>query len=155
MHHHRENCLTLIPNPSYWTMVHQPVLPMTRMILSSQCADHKVRGINGHAKATHHSTVKWHIEDDKGLVPMMVIRGAYLIPEAATRILLSQHLAQQAEDHYPKEEGTVALDDKQKHHTFLVTVALCQDSTSQPQHQRGVNHDGIWHLVLPCLLRYH
>ena len=39
----------------------------------------------------------------------MIIRGAYLIPEAATRILSPQHLAQQAGDHYPKEEGTGAI----------------------------------------------
>ena len=39
----------------------------------------------------------------------MVITGAYLIPDACTRILSPQHLAQQAEDHYPKEEGTGAL----------------------------------------------
>ena len=39
----------------------------------------------------------------------MIIRGAYLISEAATRILSPQHLAQQAGDHYPKEEGTGAL----------------------------------------------
>ena len=69
----------------------------------------KVRGIKGHAKATHRGTVKWHVEDDTGLVHVMVIRGAYLIPEAATRILSPQHLAQQADDHYPKEEGTGAI----------------------------------------------
>ena len=69
----------------------------------------KVRGIKGHAKATHRDTVKWHVEDDTGLVHVMVIRGAYLIPEAATRILSPQHLAQQADDHYPKEEGTGAI----------------------------------------------
>ena len=40
---------------------------------------------------------------------MMVICGAYLIPDAATRILSPQHLAQQADDHYPMEEGTGAL----------------------------------------------
>ena len=39
----------------------------------------------------------------------MTIRGAYLIPEAATRILSPHHLVQQAGDHYPKEEGTGAL----------------------------------------------
>ena len=74
-----------------------------------KCVDHKVRGIKGHAKATHHGTVKWHIEDDNGLVHMMVIKGAYLIPDTATRILSLQHLAQQANDHYPKEEGTGVL----------------------------------------------
>ena len=36
----------------------------------------------------------------------MVIKGAYLIPNAAAGILSPQHLAQQADDHYPREEGT-------------------------------------------------
>ena len=71
--------------------------------------DCKVKGIKGHTKATHRGTIKWHLEDDNGLVHVMVITGAYLIPEACTRILSPQHLAQQAEDHYPKEEGTGAL----------------------------------------------
>ena len=39
----------------------------------------------------------------------MVITRAYLIPDAATRILSPQHLAQQANDHYPMAEGTGAL----------------------------------------------
>ena len=39
----------------------------------------------------------------------MVIKGAYLIPDAAMRILSPQHLAQQADDHYPMAEGTGAL----------------------------------------------
>ena len=71
--------------------------------------DKKVKGIKGHAHATHRGTIKWHIEDDRGLVHVMIIRGAYLIPEAPTRILSPQHLAQQADDHYPQEEGTGAL----------------------------------------------
>ena len=69
----------------------------------------KVRGIKGHAKATYRGTIKWHVEDDTGLVHVMIIKGAYLIPEAVTRILSPQHLAQQADDHYPKEEGTGAI----------------------------------------------
>ena len=69
----------------------------------------KVRGIKGHAKATHRGTIKWHVEDDTGLTHVMLIKGAYLIPEAATRIVSPQHLAQQAGDHFPKEEGTGAL----------------------------------------------
>ena len=69
----------------------------------------KVRGIKGHAKATPRGTIKWHVEDDTGLIHVMLIKGAYLIPEAATRILSPQHLAQQAGDHFPKEEGTGAL----------------------------------------------
>ena len=53
--------------------------------------------------------MKWYIEDDHGLVHVMVITGAYLIPEATMRILSPQHLAQQANDHYPMAEGTGAL----------------------------------------------
>ena len=71
--------------------------------------DRKVKGIKGHARATHRGTIKWYIEDDHGLVHVMIITGAYLIPEAATRILSPQHLAQQANDHYPIAEGTGAL----------------------------------------------
>ena len=54
--------------------------------------DRKVKGIKGHAEATHRGTIKWHLEDDNGLVHVMVITGAYLIPEACTRILSPQHL---------------------------------------------------------------
>ena len=68
-----------------------------------------VKGIKGHAQAAHWGTLKWNIEDDHGLVHVMVITGAYLIPETTTRILSPQHLAQQANDHYPTTEGTGAL----------------------------------------------
>ena len=39
----------------------------------------------------------------------MVITGAHLIPDASTRILSHQHLAQQVNDHYPMAEGIGAL----------------------------------------------
>ena len=74
-----------------------------------KCVDRKVKGIKGHADATHRGTLKWYLEDDAGLVHVLIIQGAYLIPDVATRILSPQHLAQQANDHYPKEEGTGSL----------------------------------------------
>ena len=74
-----------------------------------KCVDRKVKGTKGHAMATHQGTIKWHLEDNNGLVHVMVIKGAYFIPEAATRILSPQHLTQQADDHYPYKEGTGAL----------------------------------------------
>ena len=46
--------------------------------------DKKVKGIKGHAHPTHRGTIKWHIEDDRGLVHVMIIRGTYLIPDAPT-----------------------------------------------------------------------
>ena len=71
--------------------------------------DNKVKGIKGHAQATHQGTLKWYIKDDHGLVHLMVTTGAYLIPETTMRIWSPQHLAQQANDHYPTAEGTGAL----------------------------------------------
>ena len=53
--------------------------------------------------------MKWYIENEHGLVHVLVITGAYLIPTTTTRILSPQHLAQQANDHYPTAEGTGAL----------------------------------------------
>ena len=82
---------------------------MKDFIESPKRVDRKVKGIKGHAQATHRGTLKWYIEDDHGLVHVMLITGAYLIPEATTRILSPQHLAQQANDHYPMAEGTGAL----------------------------------------------
>ena len=71
--------------------------------------DRKVKGIKGHANATYRGTLKWCIEDDHGLVHVMIIHGAYLIPDATTSILSPQHLAQLADDHNPMEGGTGAL----------------------------------------------
>ena len=34
----------------------------------------KVRGIKGHAKATYRGTIKWHVEDDTGLVHVMIVK---------------------------------------------------------------------------------
>ena len=47
-----------------------------------------------------------------------------LIPDAATRILSPQHLAQQADDHYPREEGTGALTLFWSQRRFTKTVWL-------------------------------
>ena len=55
--------------------------------------DQKVKDIKGHADATHRGTLKWYLEDVAGLVHILVIQGAYVIPDAATRILSPQHLA--------------------------------------------------------------
>ena len=103
---------------------------MDDFIKSPKRVDRKVKGIKGHANATHRGTLKWHVEDNTGLVYVMVIQGAYLIPDAATRILSPQHLSQQADDHYPREEGTGALTTSKNitlfwsQHRFAKTVPL-------------------------------
>ena len=67
----------------------------------------KVNRINGQPQATpHRETVRWLIKDDQGVTHVFTITGAYLDPTASTRILSPQHLAQQAQDHYPRAEGT-------------------------------------------------
>ena len=99
-------------------------------IESPKCIDRKVKGIKGHANATHRGTLKWYLKDNTGLVHVMVIQGAYLIPYAVTRILSPQHLAQQANDHYPREEGTGSLTTSKSitlfwsQHRFAKTVPL-------------------------------
>ena len=55
--------------------------------------DRKVKGIKGHAKATHRGIIKWHLEDDNGLVHVMVIKVAYFIPDAVTRILYHRNIS--------------------------------------------------------------
>ena len=49
------------------------------------------------------------IGDDNGLVHVMTIQGVYLVPEATTRIMSPQHLAQQAQVHSPRPEGTGSI----------------------------------------------
>ena len=95
--------------------------------------DQRVTGIKGHANATHRGTLKWHIEDDHGLVHVMVITGAYLTPDMATRILSPQHLAQQANDHYPMAEGTGALTTAKISHCSGHKGALQRQSLSTPK----------------------
>ena len=65
----------------------------------------KANGINGQAQTTHRGTVRWFIKDDEGVAHVFTITGACLVPTASTRILSPQHLAQQAQDHYPRAEG--------------------------------------------------
>ena len=103
--------------------------------------DKMVKGIKAHAQATHRGTLKWYIEDDHGLVHVMVITGAYLIPETTTRILSPQHLAQQANDHYPTVECTGTLTTSKN-----ITLFWAQ--------RRGINHDCFGCLVIPCLFRH-
>ena len=103
--------------------------------------DRKVKGIKGHARATHRGTVKWYIEDDQGLVHVMIITGAYLIPEATTRILSPQHLAQQANDHYPTAEGTGALTTSKSITLFWAQRCFTKTVPLDSQYKCGTNHD--------------
>ena len=102
-----------------------------------KCVDRKVKGIKGHADATDRGTLKWYLEDDTRLVHVIVIQGAYLIPDATTRILSPQHLAQQANDHYPKEECTGSL-------TTSKDITFCFGHSDASPRQSSSTHGPTW-----------
>ena len=66
----------------------------------------KVNGIFGDAIATIKGTVKWKLEDDSGRIDSFVLKNTYLKPNAATQVLLPQHLAQEAKENFPLPAGT-------------------------------------------------
>ena len=112
--------------------------------------DRKVKGIKGHANATHRGTIKWYLEDDTGLVHIMMIQGAYLIPDAATRILSPQHLAQQANDHYPKDEGTGSMTTSKNITLFWSQRQFVKTVLLDPRTNVGLT---TTNMILPRLLR--
>ena len=68
-----------------------------------------IKGIAGHARATHRATVLWKIEDDTGKVHSININGTYYMAGMPNRILSPQHFAQAANDHHPQPEGTGSI----------------------------------------------
>ena len=71
----------------------------------SRHINQQIKGIAGHAQATHRGTVQWKIEDDAGKVHSININGTYYMADVPNRILLPQHFAKAANDHHPKPEG--------------------------------------------------
>ena len=59
-----------------------------------------IKGIAGHAWATHRGTVLWRIEDDTGKVHSININGTYYMAGMPNQILSPQHFAQAAIDHH-------------------------------------------------------
>ena len=75
----------------------------------SRHINQQIKGIAGHAQATHRGTVQWKIEDDTGKVHSININGTYYMAGMPNRILLPQHFAQAANDHHPQPEGTGSI----------------------------------------------
>ena len=88
----------------------------------------KVNGINRQAQATNRGTVRGLIEDDEGVIHVFTINGAYLVPTASTRILSPQHLAQQAQDHYPRLRHGIHHSE-QEYYVILEPMNAYQDCT--------------------------
>ena len=43
----------------------------------AHCINQRIKGIAGHAQATHKGTVRWKIEDDTGMVHLIYIKDTY------------------------------------------------------------------------------
>ena len=69
------------------------------------CINQRIKGIAGHAQATHRATVQWKVEDNTGKVHSIHIQGTYYMAAVPDRILSPQHFAQVENDHCPKPEG--------------------------------------------------
>ena len=65
----------------------------------------RIKGIVGHAQATHKGTVQWKIEDNTGRVHLIHIKDTYYMTDMPNQILSPQHFAQVENDHHPSLEG--------------------------------------------------
>ena len=67
----------------------------------------RIKGFaGGKALVTIWCTIKWHMEGGNGRVHTVLLPNSLYSKAAPFRRLLSQHWAQQANDHQPKREGT-------------------------------------------------
>ena len=66
----------------------------------------RIVGINGVSTATMVGTVRWHIEDDDGIVHAIVLPNTYYARDAPYRLLSPQHWSQVADDNTPAKHGT-------------------------------------------------
>ena len=75
----------------------------------------RIKGFGGeHVAVVGEGTVEWKIEDDDGKTHRIKIKNTQYVPKASLCLLSPQHWAQQANDHYPKPDGTWCAD-KSKH----------------------------------------
>jgi GAG-pre-integrase domain len=66
----------------------------------------RVHGVGGTVTAKLCGTVRWEIEDDDGVEHQQIIPGTYYNPDSEYKLYSPQHVAQVANDHYPKPHGT-------------------------------------------------
>ena len=96
----------------------------------SRCISQWIKGIAGHAEATHRGTVRWKIEDDTSKVHSININGTYYMAGMPNRILSPQHFAQAVNDHHPQPGGMGSITNSknitlfwgQKRHTKTILL---------------------------------
>lgn len=55
---------------------------------------------------THEGTIRWSILDDTGHTRSIQIPNSLYVPTSRSRLLSPQHMAQEADDNYPRRRGT-------------------------------------------------
>ena len=84
-----------------------------------------VKGIGGQMiKATRKGTVSWSFANDQGQVHEELIQHTYFNEDCPYCLYSPQHVAQQANDHYPKRNGTYSV-------TFADHMELRWDQDTQ------------------------
>ena len=87
----------------------------------------KVKGIKGHADATHRGTIKWYLEDDAGLVHILIM-GGLPYSRCGDSDFVSTTPRTTSKRSLPQGRRYRFVDHEQSHHTFLVTETLHEDS---------------------------
>ena len=94
---------------------------LTDFVGRARHINQQIKGISGHAQATHKGTVQWKIKDDTGKVHSIHIKGTYYMTNVPNQILSPQHFAQAANDHCPNPEGTGSITNSKNITLFVKT----------------------------------
>lgn len=68
-----------------------------------------IEGVGGNLMIKGIGTIVWKIEDDAGQVHQIEIPNSFHVPSLQQCILSPQHWAQEAQDHFPLDNGTFAI----------------------------------------------
>ena len=78
---------------------------LANFVGKAHCINQRIKGIAGHAQATHKGTVRWKIKDNNGKVHLIYIKYTCYMANVPNQILSPQYFAQVANDHCPNPEG--------------------------------------------------
>ena len=65
-----------------------------------------LRGITGNLKVKGEGTLVWRIDDDQGRSHKIKIKNCLYVPGLSSCLASPQHCADQADDNYPRPDGT-------------------------------------------------
>ena len=91
-----DNCATRCISPFIDDFVGPPILAKHQ----------RIKGIIGSTGQVMFGTIRWHIEDDDGVVHELLIPNSIYLKQGTSRLLSPQHWAQEAKDDKPIAKGT-------------------------------------------------